>query len=84
MARMEGADPRKMGFGAGLFVRFAYWATKRELGKLPAPLRIIAHHPRNLWGYAEMEQAQMAGKSVASALKYLAELRVATRVGCPF
>ena len=66
MARMEGADPRKMGFGAGLFVRFVYWVTKRKLGKLPAPLQIIAHHPRNLWGYAEMEQAHSILRSCAS------------------
>ncbi len=84
MARIEGADPRKMSFGAGLFVRFAYWATKRKLGKVPAPAQIIAHHPRNLWGYAEMEQAQQAAKRVDAGLKNLADLRVATRVGCPF
>lgn len=84
MARIDGADPREMGFGAGLFVRFAYWVTRRKLGKLPAPLQIVAHHPRNLWGYAEMEQAQAAGRTVSPVLKHLAQLRVATRIGCPF
>jgi hypothetical protein len=84
MARIQGADPRDMSFGAGLFVRFAYWATKRKLGKLVAPSRITAHHLRILWASAQMEQAQMAAKRVEPALKCLAELRVATLVGCPF
>jgi hypothetical protein len=84
MARIEGAELARMSFGGGLFVRLAYWATKRKFGRLPAPVQVIAHHPRNLWGYAEMEQAQLAGKRVEPMLKNLAELRVATRVGCPF
>ncbi|MGH9687975.1 MAG: hypothetical protein ACRD5K_12880 [Candidatus Acidiferrales bacterium] len=73
-----------MSLGAGLFVRFAYWVTQRKLKKLPAPVQITAHHPRILWGYAQMEQAQLAVKRVEPALKNLAELRVATLVGCPF
>jgi hypothetical protein len=84
MARIEGAEPGRMSLGAGLFVRLAYWATKRKLGKLPAPVQVIAHHPRNLWGYAGMEQAQLGGKRLEPTLKNLAELRVATLVGCPF
>ncbi len=84
MARIAGAEPAKMGIAAGLFVRLAYWATKRKLGKLVAPVQVTAHHPRILWGYAEMEQAQLAGNKVEDSLKSLAELRVATCVGCPF
>ena len=84
MARIEGADPRRIGFGAGLFARLAYWATKRQLGKLVAPVQILAHHPRSLWANSQMEQADAAGKRVEKPLKYLAELRVATLVGCPF
>lgn len=84
MERMEGADPKRMGFAAGLFARFAYWATKRKLGKLVAPVQITAHHPRILWAMSQMEQAQAAANKLDHRVKYLAELRTATLVGCPF
>jgi hypothetical protein len=84
MARLTGAEPKRMGILAGAFVRVAYWATKRKVGKVVVPVQIIAHHARILWGYAEMEQAQQASKQVKESLKNLAELRVATLVGCPF
>jgi len=44
----------------------------------------MAHHPRLLWALAEMEQGQQAAKSLDAALKSLAEVKVATLIGCPF
>jgi hypothetical protein len=48
------------------------------------PIQVTAHHPKILWGYGQMEQSQMGSKLVDHKLKGLAELRVATLVGCPF
>lgn len=48
------------------------------------PVRVTAHHPAILWGYGQMEQSQLSSKLVDAKLKGLAELRVATLVGCPF
>jgi hypothetical protein len=45
---------------------------------------VTAHHPRVFWGYLQMEQSQMGSRLVDEKLKGLAELRVATLVGCPF
>lgn len=84
MARIPGANPAHQGWLSGLFTRLVYFMTKRKLGKVVAPVQVIAHHPKILWGYGQMEQS-LAGSHVApSHLKHLAELRVATLVGCPF
>jgi hypothetical protein len=84
MARIAGADPKKQGFLSGLFTRLVYSMTKRKLGRVVVPVQIIAHHPRILWGYGQMEQSLAGSKLVDSELKHLAEMRVATLVGCPF
>jgi len=36
MARIEGVDAKR----AGLFVRLAFWMTRRRLGRVIAPIRI--------------------------------------------
>lgn len=84
MARIPGAEPQDLGFFSGLFVRFVYWMTKRKMGKIVEPLRIVAHHPGLLWGYGQMEQSMTGSHRVEESLKCLAEIRVATLVGCPF
>lgn len=84
MARIAGAEPRDSGFFSGLFVRFVYWMTKRKLGKVVEPLRIVAHHTGLLWGYGQMEQSLIGSHTVDESLKSLAEIRAATLVGCPF
>ena len=47
-------------------------------------IQVTAHHPKLFWGYIQMEQSQMGAKLVDHKLKGLAELRVATLIGCPF
>ena len=84
MARLSGPDLRRQGFLARNFIRFIYWMTRRKLGKIVAPVQVIAHSPRLLRGYGMMEQAQMKSHAVDAQLKELAQLRVATLVGCPF
>jgi hypothetical protein len=67
-----------------LFVGIIYWLTRRRLGHVVMPVQVTAHHSKILWGYGQMEQSQMASKLVDHKIKGLAELRVATLVGCPF
>ena len=80
MARIEGVPKNK----AGLLGRIAYFMTKRRLGRVIAPITIYAHHPRLLRAYAHMELGQEAAGSVDIRLKYLAMIKVARMIGCPF
>ena len=84
MVRIAGADPRQQGLFHGLFMRIIYSMTKRKLGRVVMPVKITAHHPKLLWGYGQMEQSFLSSHLVDAALKNLAQLRVATLVGCPF
>ena len=84
MARISGAPSNQGGLLRRLFVGLVYSLTRRRLGHVIMPIQVTAHHPRILWGYGQMEQSQMASKLVASQLKELSQLRVATLVGCPF
>jgi hypothetical protein len=84
MARIPGAEGNQGGPFRRVFVSLVYALTKRKVGRVVMPVQIAAHHPKLLWGYAQMEQALMGSRRVAPGLKNLAMLRVATLVGCPF
>ena len=84
MARISGADPARQNVLSGLFTRIVYGLTKRKVGKVVTPVTVTAHHPQILWGYGQMEQSLLSSKRVDGALKDMAQLRVATLVGCPF
>lgn len=84
MARINGAPSNQRGPLQRLFVALVYSLTRRRLGHVIMPVQVTAHHSRIFWGYLQMEQSQMAAKLVDLKLKGLAELRVATLVGCPF
>ena len=84
MARIPGAPRNQGGLFRRLFVGVVYWLTRRRLGHVVMPVQVTAHHPNILWGYGQMEQSQLTSKLVDHKLKGLAELRVATLVGCPF
>lgn len=84
MARIAGAKINQGGPLRRLFVWLVYTLTKRRLGHVIMPVQVNAHHPKLFWGYIQMEQSQMGSKLVDHQLKGLAELRVATLVGCPF
>jgi len=84
MARIAGADPRRQNWLSGLFTRTVYGMTKRKLGRVIAPVEVTAHHTRILWGYGQMEQSLAGSTAMDARLKHLAEMRVATLVGCPF
>jgi len=78
MARIEGTTKPT------LFGRIVFWFAKRKVGRVPLPVRIHALHPRLFSGYARMELAQEKAKRVPFAVKALASVRVAMRIGCPF
>ena len=84
MARLRGADPWRQGLLGGLLTRVAYALTKRKVGRVVTPVQIVAHHSRILWGHAQMELSLGASRLVDAGLKNLAQLRVATLIGCPF
>ena len=84
MARIPGAPVQQGGPLRRLFVWIVYTLTRRKLGRVVMPVQIAAHHPTILWGYGQMEQSQLGGKLVDPKLKGLAQLGVATLVGCPF
>jgi hypothetical protein len=84
MARIAGADPSQQGLFHGLFTRMIYSMVKRKVGRVVMPVKIVAHHAKLLWGYGQMEQSLLSSHLVDAALKDLAQLRVATLVGCPF
>ena len=84
MARISGAPRNQGGLFRRLFVGLVYTLTRRRLGRVIMPIQVTAHHSRIFWGYLQMEQSQMGSKLVDHKVKSLAELRVATLVGCPF
>lgn len=84
MARISGAPRNRGGLLRRLFVGIIYSLTQRRLGRLIMPVQVTAYHSKILWGYVQMEQSQLSSKLVDPKLKGLAELRVATLVGCPF
>jgi len=84
MSRIPGATANQSGPLRRLVVSLVYYLTRRRLGRLIMPIQVTAHHPKLFWGYLQMEQSQMSSKLVDHKLKGLAELRVATLVGCPF
>jgi hypothetical protein len=84
MARIPGAPSNQGGPIRRLLVGMVYFLTKRRLGRVIMPIQVTAHHPKIFWGYMQMEKSQMGAKLVDHKLKGLAELRVATLVGCPF
>ena len=83
MARIADASGNQGGPVRRWFVGLVYWLTRRRLGRVIMPVQVTAHHGKIFWGYLQMEQSQMSSKLVDAKLKGLAELRVATLVGCP-
>lgn len=80
MARIEGVPRHK----AGLFVRLAYWLSKRIVGKVVEPVMITAHHPWIFRAYGAYEFMLGRARLVDARLKTLASLKAAALIGCPF
>jgi AhpD family alkylhydroperoxidase len=76
MGRIEG--PKR----PGPFARVAYWMSKRDYGKLPEPVEVMAHHPGMLRGYGAYEWEMGRASAVDEKLKDLAWTKAAALVGC--
>lgn len=79
MARIEGMRGRGTGFA-----RVVFFALERKLGRVIEPMRVHARHKGIFRGYVRMETAQDGAGLVPTRLKRLAQVRAATRIGCPF
>lgn len=79
MARLKGVEDKPP-----LIARVAFLLARRSLGRVPRPLRIRALAPHLVAGFGQMERAEAKSRSVPPSLVKLAQVRVATRVGCPF
>lgn len=80
MARIAGVEEAQ----AGPLTRLMYWFTRRKLGRVPLPSKIAAHAPAVYRGVSFMEMGQMQAGSLPPSLKALAQVKVATLIGCPF
>ncbi len=79
MARLSGVEA-----GGPALVRLLYRFVRRELGRVPRPLRVLGLRPRLLYGQAAMEMAHKEPAELEPALLQLARVRAAMRIGCPF
>jgi hypothetical protein len=80
MARIEGVSDAQ----AGLATRGVFAGAKRVAGKIPEPLRIMAHSKPVMWADAIFEIALQRANSVPPRLKALAGIKAAALVGCVF
>lgn len=67
---------------AGLRTRIIYWLVKRRRGRIHLGMRLRAHDPKLLELACRMDVHNSAGM-LPSALKELAQIKVAVMVGCP-
>ncbi len=79
MARTSGVDR-----GRTLLSRLILFLTRRRLGHVPVPARIMALQPALLRGGALMELSQDSASLVPTRYKKLAQMLTASRIGCPF
>jgi 4-carboxymuconolactone decarboxylase len=63
-------------------VRVSYRESRRRYGEVMDPLRIYAHHPKVMMGYAALEMVSERSSRVDERLKHLAETRAAMICGC--
>ena len=63
-------------------VRLGYRESRRRYGEVMDPIRIYAHHPRVMFGYALLETASERSSLVDERLKHLAQVRAAMVCGC--
>ena len=80
MTRIDLIDKRS----ANPFVRFAYRASRRNLGRDVGPVGVYAYAPRLMMGYGAFEQATSKERRVEERLKALAETKAAAVVNCEF
>ena len=69
---------------ASFSARLLYSAIKRQVGKVLTPIKVQAHRPGIMWGFAAMMIALEFSKSADKIVKRLVTILTAQIVGCPF
>jgi hypothetical protein len=69
---------------ASFSARLLYSAIKRQVGKVLTPMKVQAHRPGIMWGFAAATMALEFSKGADKIVKRLVTLRTAQIVGCPF
>jgi len=69
---------------ASFSARLLFSAIKRQVGKVLTPIKVQAHRPGIMWGFAAMTAALEFSKGADKIVKRLVTLRTAQIVGCPF
>jgi hypothetical protein len=80
MARSNGLQDNE----AGLTTRIIFWMIKRHLKRIPTGTRIRALDPKLLRACVKMDLYTASQHVLPLTIKELAQLKVATMVGCPF
>ena len=80
MARIDGVSDAE----AGLVTRGVYRGAKQLAGRVPDPLRIMAHSKPVMWASGLFEIASGRAHSVPARLKALAGIKAAAMIGCVF
>lgn len=68
----------------GLFARIVYFITRRKLGRVPEPVKVLHRNPAILMAMGGYETALERASQVPHRLKVLAQVRTAMQIGCPF
>lgn len=63
-------------------VRMSYMVSRRRFGAVMEPMRIFAHNPTVMAGYAMKELASERSRKVPERIKHLATMRAAMLPGC--
>ncbi len=69
---------------ASFSARLLFSAVKRQVGKVLTPLRVQAHRPGIMWGFALAGMSLEFSKGADKIVKRLVTIRTAQIVGCPF
>ncbi|WP_107488047.1 carboxymuconolactone decarboxylase family protein [Streptomyces carminius] len=76
MARISLAPPRT------LALRIGEWYSHRRYGKVLDPGKALAHNPRVLMDYVRLERGVGRWRTLDPALRHLAVMASAARIGC--
>jgi hypothetical protein len=77
--RIHGVTEENAGRLSGL-----YEAARQRYGKLPDPLTIMAHNPSVVSAYIKYDENFNQSNLVDKSLKEIAQIKVATLIGCPW
>lgn len=80
MTRIQGVPDGQ----GNAFVRFAFRETRKRVGRVIEPMRVLARRPLLLAGNGAMEIAFERSHAADEHVKELATLKVASLVGCEF